>query len=362
MEFLRDVIYRQLTADIACPCGYPVTHLSDDLVRLAGAEGSTRHADAFEGHVFEGEVLCEPALPLVEICLAALTQELSAASREAFTRILLRIVSASGQGVGAVGGERNIVQECLEAVRRGTWLFYAEVFNCRAPGASALSFMILEKLGEDPALLGAAYRVAQPALRSTPPDHAGGSLDAVGEQWGAKDFLRDEIARQLPEGVACPCGESVSHLGDDLLYLAEAGNGSPRVNGFEGHVFNGEFLYKIALPVAKICMAALTQRLAAESRMTFIKLLDWIVSGDPGLDVPAGRDFIQEIKEVVEQARWMLYAEVFNGATSGASGYAFMILQELGDDPDRLRSAYQAAYSTVEWVRLDSSDEMGDDA
>ncbi|RFU41417.1 hypothetical protein DZF91_11955 [Actinomadura logoneensis] len=354
MEFLYNVVHRQLTADVVCSCGHPVTHLAHDLLRLAGAENATRITDVLEGHVFEGEVLREPALPVAEICLAALTQDISPVSREIISRILLQIVSASEWKVKAAAGGRDIVQECREVVRRGTWLFYAEVFNCRAPGASAASLMILESLGEDPELLDEAYRVAHPALREPSFDRAEMSLDDAREQWKAKEFLRDEIERQLTEDVTCPCGEPAAHLGDDLLYLAEAGNGSPRVNAFEGHVFDGEVLHVPALPVARICMAALTQKLAVDSRLTFLDLLDRIVSCDSqGWGIPAGRDLVQEIKEALAPGLGLLYAEVFKGPTSGISGTAFMILQALGDNPDRLRSAYRAAYSMMDWVLLD---------
>ncbi|MCP2343146.1 hypothetical protein [Actinomadura rupiterrae] len=174
------------------------------------------------------------------------------------------------------------------------------------------------------------------------------------------DFLRNEIDRQLGPSVKCSCGRNAVHVAEDLLYLAEAGNGSPRVNAFEGHVFDGDVIYEVAVPVAKVCMAALTQELTIDSRVTFMLLLYTIVTAD-GQDLDIGianRNIVEECLEVARRGVWLLYAEVLAGVTGSLAGHAFMIIQTLGDDPDRLRAVHRMAQPMLDWVPLLDENDM----
>ncbi|MCP2343142.1 hypothetical protein [Actinomadura rupiterrae] len=168
------------------------------------------------------------------------------------------------------------------------------------------------------------------------------------------DFLRNEINRQFEPTAKCSCGRTAVHVAEDLLYLAEAGDGSPRVNAFERHVFDGDVIYEVAVPVTKVCMAALTQDLTIDSRVTFMLLLYTIVTADAqDLDIdPAGRNLVEECEEVARRGVWLLYAEVLAGVTGSLASHAFMIIQSLGDDPDRLRAVRRMSQPMLDWIPL----------
>ncbi|WP_157431245.1 hypothetical protein [Actinomadura hibisca] len=167
LELFEDELVRQLRPEDACACGQPVTHLREELLRMAQAtEWDTVDAGYFEGHVYEIEWLHTPAVPVARICLAALADDIAPPARDAFVDLLCTIVAATTTSI-RVGGRRDLVDECEAIIRPGTWLFYAEILSGRHKRTAVLCFEILQELNEDVERLRAVYRIAHRSLRTT---------------------------------------------------------------------------------------------------------------------------------------------------------------------------------------------------
>ncbi|MGI5170901.1 hypothetical protein ACQEU3_41770 [Spirillospora sp. CA-253888] len=167
LELFEDELLRQLRPEDACACGQPVTHLREELLRMARAtEWGTVDAASFEGHVYEIEWLHEPAVPVAGICLAALADDIAQPARDAFVDLLCGIAAATTTSID-VGGGRDLVAECEAIIRPGTWLLYAEILSGRHARTAVLCFEILQELNEDVERLRALYRIAHSSLRGT---------------------------------------------------------------------------------------------------------------------------------------------------------------------------------------------------
>ncbi|MEV5574650.1 hypothetical protein AB0L06_31835 [Spirillospora sp. NPDC052269] len=167
LELFKDELARQLPPEDICKCGRSVTHLSEELLLMAGkTEAGSPNPNSFEGHVWENDWLFVPAVPVTRVCLAALADDIPLVARRMFAELLLLIVSMSSTGL--IDGERDLVEECHTIARSGTWLLYAEILAARAPGIAGDCFTILQFLGEDSERLRTVYHVAWSAMEHFP--------------------------------------------------------------------------------------------------------------------------------------------------------------------------------------------------
>ncbi|BCL12655.1 hypothetical protein [Micromonospora sagamiensis] len=149
-----------------------------------------------------------------------------------------------------------------------------------------------------------------------------------------------EIARQDWKSYRCGCGKLGSHIAKDLLALARAQYESEvRFDVAGGHVMVPEVLSELALPVLSVALAALADDISVPARHQFLDALLGILSADTQTFEAAqqGRDLVSECRAAAQSGVWLLYREVFFGASCGASTMAYEILALIEDDPDRLK-------------------------
>jgi hypothetical protein len=133
---------------IACPCGQDGEHLAD-LLRGLLESGTRFDVSSLDGHVMVSSSIYEPAVPAVSVFLAALAGDAATGTREAALEALLFIMSADGQSADAASAGRDLIRECVESTRLGSWLLYAEIFSGRSVDAAGYAFEVLTLIEND---------------------------------------------------------------------------------------------------------------------------------------------------------------------------------------------------------------------
>ncbi|MDO3700958.1 hypothetical protein Q3W71_04605 [Micromonospora sp. C28SCA-DRY-2] len=164
------------------------------------------------------------------------------------------------------------------------------------------------------------------------------------------EIVELEIARNDWDALRCGCGGSAAHVAEELLALARAEDDA-RFEVLEGHVMTPEVLLEPALPVVSVALAALADRVAPPARLKFLEMLLLIVSAESQSAELAllGRDLPGECRSAAATGLWLLYSEVFAGASVGSSSYAYEILTIIEEDPDRLERVREAAGDRLSW-------------
>jgi hypothetical protein len=155
-----------------------------------------------------------------------------------------------------------------------------------------------------------------------------------------------EITHHDWRSIRCGCGKSADHLATDLLAVAHAGpQDAIRFDVSSGHVMLPSVLMEPALPVVSVALAALADDTSVPARHQFLEMLLFILSADSqSFELEKeGRDLIEECRVMAQSGIWLLYREVFFGATVGASSQAYEILTFLDEDTDRLKRVQAAA-------------------
>ncbi|OJF09812.1 hypothetical protein [Couchioplanes caeruleus] len=149
MELVDMEISRYHWAGMRCGCRRSAEHLAGDLRRVAGARTQAEVDEVrLEGHVVQVGAY-DPALAVTSVVLAALADDVSPVARACLTDLLLGILSADGQSLELAAEGRDMVFECQEAARRGTWTLYAEIMSGRDIDAANNSFECLVVIDED---------------------------------------------------------------------------------------------------------------------------------------------------------------------------------------------------------------------
>jgi hypothetical protein len=160
------------------------------------------------------------------------------------------------------------------------------------------------------------------------------------------EIVELEIAGHDWKRLRCGCGKSAAHLADDLLRLARAETDSEadRIS-LDSHVMLSSVLMEPAPPVVSVALASLTDKTSPAARHKFLETLLFLVAADGQATEPArqGRDLPAECHAAAKSGIWLLYREVFAGATVGASSYAYEILTLIDEDEDRLDRVRVAA-------------------
>ncbi|WP_320069888.1 hypothetical protein [Micromonospora sp. RTGN7] len=153
------------------------------------------------------------------------------------------------------------------------------------------------------------------------------------------EIVRLEVAGHDWKSLRCGCGRSAKHLGKDLLSLARAETDAEAERiALEGHVWQPSVVFEPALPVVSVALAALADNASPAARFIFLETLLFLVgdNGQTGELARQGRDLPAECVAAAQSGIWLLYREVFSGATVGASSYAYEILTIIDEGSDRL--------------------------
>jgi hypothetical protein len=153
------------------------------------------------------------------------------------------------------------------------------------------------------------------------------------------DIVRIEVAGHDWKSVRCGCGRSGEHLGNDLVRLARAETEADAERiALEGHVWQPSVVFEPALPVVAVALAALADRTSPAARVVFLETLLHLVgdNGQAGELVRQGRDLPAECVAAARSGIWLLYREVFSGATLSASSYAYEVLTIIDGASERL--------------------------
>ncbi|MGI5170419.1 hypothetical protein ACQEU3_39325 [Spirillospora sp. CA-253888] len=118
---------------------------------------------------------------------------------------------------------------------------------------------------------------------------------------------------------------------------------------FEDHVFEGETLFEIALPMTDICLAVLAEDNGPVAKEVFSELLMRIVSSSGNEPTPSlqGRDLVAECHEVAWRGAWLLHSEILTQKSGNVSGNCFLTLQYMEEDAERLRALQRAASRSI---------------
>jgi hypothetical protein len=128
---------------IQCACGQDASHLPA-MLRAAlqfGKRGAVERS--INGHAMISTYIHEPAVPLTSVLLAALADDISPESRIGALEMVQFFVTPDGQSATAENEGRDFIEECIEEARKGTWLFYQEVFSGRNIDAASIAFEIM---------------------------------------------------------------------------------------------------------------------------------------------------------------------------------------------------------------------------
>ncbi|MGC5022736.1 hypothetical protein [Micromonospora sp. DT47] len=161
------------------------------------------------------------------------------------------------------------------------------------------------------------------------------------------EIVELEIAGHDWKSLRCGCGRSAAHLARDLLKLARAQTDSDvdRV-ALDGHfMISPSVLMEPALPMVSVALAALADETSPKARFKFLETLLFMIAGEgqPFELARQGRDLPAECAAAAQGGIWLLYREVFSGATLGAVNCAYEILTLIDDDEERLDRARVAA-------------------
>ncbi|MER6386944.1 hypothetical protein ABT236_00520 [Streptomyces sp. NPDC001523] len=152
LELVEMEIRRHDWSAMLCGCGESADHVPALLLELAGQaeKGDGIGYDGVERHVVSpADMFLEPSLPVVSVIMAVLASRTSAYSRDAYTQMLLFILTADTQApVPALRG-RDVAAECEAEVRRGLWHLYAEVLSGASIDSGSYAYEILTLLEED---------------------------------------------------------------------------------------------------------------------------------------------------------------------------------------------------------------------
>ncbi|MFB9547503.1 hypothetical protein [Micromonospora sagamiensis] len=160
------------------------------------------------------------------------------------------------------------------------------------------------------------------------------------------EIVELEIARRDWKSLRCGCGKRATHLAVDLRELALAEHEHDvRFNVSSGHVMLPSVLMEPALPVVSVALAALADNISVPARHQFLQTLSFILSAETQTFELAGqgRNLVDECRMAAQEGIWLLYREVFAGATVGASSIAFEILTSIDEDLDRLKHVQRAS-------------------
>lgn len=141
-----------------------------------------------------------------------------------------------------------------------------------------------------------------------------------------------EIGRYDWSAFECGCMKSAAHLADDLQRLAEAQS----VEGARAlHIENHALIQSIPQPpaeaVASVLMAALAGALSPGARFVCLDLLGALVFND-------GEYSEERCQEIARQGLWLLYRDVWAGASPGIVANADYVLRAIETDEERLHA------------------------
>ncbi|WP_035875966.1 hypothetical protein [Kitasatospora cheerisanensis] len=154
---------------IECGCGLSAEHLPARIAELVTLDQNHGRGAAFNtslrDHVLTGSdglVAASPAF--LAVAMAALTGPLSEPARRETLGTILQILGAATSVEGTSVSENAFAKECVDAVRQGQWLLYAEVMYGTSLAGAAYAFESLMLIEEDRNRLRAVQVAAEDRL------------------------------------------------------------------------------------------------------------------------------------------------------------------------------------------------------
>jgi|GEM_PF-3809319 len=146
VDLMELEIGRHRWPEMACGCRRSAAHLPDDLRRMVRATEEPQYGFFVDDHIWEPEVIFEPAVPAASVMVAALAgTEMTEVARYYILHNLLCLVGDLGQAPS----ERDLVQECQDLVRTAEWLFYSLIAARPGWRCASTAFEILDVAGAD---------------------------------------------------------------------------------------------------------------------------------------------------------------------------------------------------------------------
>ncbi|MFI8233650.1 hypothetical protein ACIGDI_32970 [Streptomyces sp. NPDC085900] len=141
-----------------------------------------------------------------------------------------------------------------------------------------------------------------------------------------------EIDRYDWSAFTCGCTKTAAHLADDLLRLASAQSSEEaRALHIENHALIQSIPQEPAVHVASVLMAALAGDLSPGARFVCLDLLGGLVFSDDD-------DSSEKCRQIARQGLWVLYRDLWSGASPGIAACAYYVLRAIEDDEARLRA------------------------
>ncbi|WP_326736614.1 hypothetical protein [Streptomyces sp. NBC_01022] len=152
-----------------CGCGESAMHLPVKIAELVALDQDHAHGEAFttslHGHVLTGaDGLVAASSAFLAVAMAALTEPLSEPARRETLGTILRILGSATSTEATGGPVSAFATECVDAVRQGQWLLYAEVMNGTSPAGVAYAFESLMLIEQDRKRLRAVQAAVEDRL------------------------------------------------------------------------------------------------------------------------------------------------------------------------------------------------------
>jgi hypothetical protein len=168
MKLVELEVARHDWASMPCGCGRTAEHVGSALLKIARTDSDDEinpiYQRYIDDHVHISGVLYECAVPTVSVALAALADDVAPRARRVFSDLVLCLVGGDAQSPSSQAAGRVLVDECVAAARRGTWILLAEVFHGELIDARSNCFEALSVIETDREWVTQVWRAARDRL------------------------------------------------------------------------------------------------------------------------------------------------------------------------------------------------------
>ena len=162
-----------------------------------------------------------------------------------------------------------------------------------------------------------------------------------------------EVERQDWNSVRCGCGHTASHVEQDLLWLANGGDGGRLIDvrRLDGHVLMPSVLCEPAVPVMRVTLSVLSDDVSVPVRRAFSEIALRLVAGEGQTKEAAsnGRDLVNECIAIAREGIWLFYSEILSGRDIDTASNVYEALTLIEKDTDRLSRVQAVLGENLSW-------------